>query len=51
MTPSAVAAMAVSEYAASKFISFNTAEKASNQAIEAMVPHMAQLFQSIADKE
>lgn len=51
MTPSAVAAMAVSEYAASKFISFNTAEKASNQAIEAMVPHMAQFFQSIADKE
>lgn len=27
-------------------ISFNVAEKSSNQAIEAMVPHMAQLFQS-----
>lgn len=51
MTPSAVAALAVSEYAAAKFISFNVAEKSSNQAIEAMVPHMAQLFQSLADKE
>lgn len=51
MAPSAVAAMAVSEYAAAKFIAFNSAEKSSQQAIEAMVPHMAQMFQALADKE
>lgn len=51
MTPSGVAAMAVSEYAAAKFIAFNVADKASNQMIESMAPHMVQLFQSLADKE
>jgi hypothetical protein len=51
MAPSAVAAMAVSEYAAAKFITFNAAEKTSQQAIEAMVPHMAQMFQALAEKE
>ena len=43
--------MAVSEYAAAKFIAFNVADKASNQMIESMAPHMVQLFQSLADKE
>lgn len=51
LAPSQIAAIAVSEYAAAKAIAFSAAERSSQQMIEAMGPHMADLFQSLAAKE
>ena len=51
IAPSQVAAVAVSEYVAAKAIAFGAAEKTGQQMIEAMTPHMAEMFQKLADKE
>lgn len=51
IAPSQVAAVAVSEYVATKSIAFGAAEKTGQQMIEAMTPHMSEIFQKLADKE
>ena len=51
MAPSAVAALAVSEYVALKCIAFGATQATQEKMIEAMAPQIASLFQNIADKE
>ena len=51
MSTAQIAALAVSEYVANKSISFRAAQTSSEQMIESMAPHMAELFQKLGDKE
>ena len=51
MSTAQIAALAVSEYVANKSISFRVAQTSSEQMIESMAPHMAELFQKLGDKE
>lgn len=51
MAPSQIAAIAVAEYTAKQAISLQAAETGTQKMIDSMAPHMADLFQSIADKE
>ena len=51
MAPSQIAAMAVAEYTAKQAIVLQAAEQGTQKMIDTMAPHMADLFQSIADKE
>lgn len=51
ITSAQICAMAVSEYVTAKSISFTSAQKTSESAIQAMLPHMAELFQRIGEEE
>lgn len=51
MSTAQIAALAVSEYVANKSIAFRAAQTSSEQMIESMAPHMAELFQKLGDKE
>lgn len=51
MAPSQIAAMAVAEYTAKQAIVLQAAEQGTQKMIDAMSPHVADLFQSIAAKE
>ena len=51
IAPSQVAAVAVSEYVAAKAIAFGAAEKTGQQMIEAMTPHMAEMFQNLRTRK
>lgn len=46
-----ICAMAVSEYVTTKTIAFTSAQQTTERAIEAMAPHMAELFQRIGEEE
>lgn len=51
ITTAQICAMAVSEYVTTKAISYTSAQATSERAIEAMVPHMVELFQRIGEEE
>ena len=50
ITPAQIAAMALSEYVTTKAIAFTSAQASSERAIEAMTPHMAELFQLLGQQ-
>lgn len=51
MAPSQIAAIAVAEYTAKQAVMLQAAEAGTQKMIDAMSPHVADLFQSIAAKE
>ncbi len=51
MAPTLVATMAISEYVALKFIAFGQHEDRIEKTLEALLPHMAPMFQSLADQQ
>jgi hypothetical protein len=46
--PSAIAALAVSEYAATKHLAFTSVERNMNAAIEAMMPHLLPVLDALS---
>lgn len=51
ISPAQIAAMALSEYVTTKAIAFTAAQATSERVIEAMTPHMADLFQAMGQKQ
>lgn len=50
ISPAQIAAMALSEYVTTKSIAFTSAQASSERVIEAMAPHMAELFQRLGEE-
>lgn len=51
ISPAQIAAIALSEYVTTKAIAFTSAQASSERLIEAMAPHMAELFQRIGEEK
>lgn len=51
ISPAQIAAMALSEYVTTKAIAFTSAQASSERMIEAMAPHVADLFQRLGEEK
>lgn len=51
ITTAQICAMAVSEYVTTKALAFTSAQAQSERVIEAMAPHMSELFQRMGEEE